>query len=61
LRFGSAAFASSRFRLLIAAFNQRAIRVYERAGFRQVRMVVVWANGGDQEFVEMSLDLSATV
>jgi [ribosomal protein S18]-alanine N-acetyltransferase len=57
LRFGTATFAPSRFRLLVAAFNQRAIRVYERAGFRHVRTVTVWTNGGNYEFVELALDL----
>jgi RimJ/RimL family protein N-acetyltransferase len=34
LRFGRRRFRPVRFRLTVAAFNQRALRVYERAGFR---------------------------
>jgi RimJ/RimL family protein N-acetyltransferase len=34
LRFGRRRFRPARFRLTVAAFNQRALRVYERAGFR---------------------------
>ena len=36
LAFGAATFAPDRFRLTVASFNERAIRVYERAGFRAV-------------------------
>jgi len=35
LAFASEAFRPSQFRLAVAAFNRRAIRVYERAGFRE--------------------------
>ena len=34
LGFGRRRFRPARFRLTVAAFNQRALRVYERAGFR---------------------------
>jgi ribosomal-protein-alanine N-acetyltransferase len=57
LQFGVATFAPSRFRLHVAAFNRRAIRVYEQAGFRMIRTLTVWTNGANHEFVEMSLDL----
>jgi len=33
LRFGLEHYEASRFRLTVAAFNQRAIKVYQRAGF----------------------------
>jgi [ribosomal protein S18]-alanine N-acetyltransferase len=52
-------FARSRFPgrpiiLNVAAFNERAIRVYERAGFRETgRHVRSFARWGDVEFVEM--------
>jgi ribosomal-protein-alanine N-acetyltransferase len=49
-------FASRRIILDVAAFNERAIKVYERAGFREtgrhVRAVEPW---GDVEFVDMEL------
>jgi ribosomal-protein-alanine N-acetyltransferase len=42
-----------RFSLAVAAFNRRAITVYERAGFSEVRRYMHHTNGGDWEFVEM--------
>jgi len=54
LEFGRERFGTTRVRLYVAAFNERAIRVYERAGFvetgRHVRRFARW---GDVEFVEM--------
>ncbi len=54
LEFGRERYAPRQIRLYVAAFNERAIRVYERAGFREtgrhVRNFVKW---GDVEFVEM--------
>lgn len=49
-------FAPSAFRLRVATFNRRAISVYERVGFRQVRIVMQHTNGGIWEFLEMVLD-----
>ena len=40
LEFAEGAFAPSMFRLTVAAFNQRAIRVHERAGFQPLRTFV---------------------
>jgi ribosomal-protein-alanine N-acetyltransferase len=48
LRFGPQSFS-----LAVATFNQRAITVYERAGFTIVRTYLHHTNGGDWEFVEM--------
>ena len=41
------------FSLAVAAFNGRAITVYERAGFSEVRRYTHHTNGADWEFVEM--------
>jgi RimJ/RimL family protein N-acetyltransferase len=41
-------------RLYVAAFNERAITVYERAGFRETgRHARSFPKFGDVEFVEM--------
>lgn len=52
------AFAVERFqprllRLQVAAFNRRAIRVYERIGFAITKTCMQTTNGGAYEFVEM--------
>jgi ribosomal-protein-alanine N-acetyltransferase len=56
LDFAQARFAPRRFRLGVAAFNQRAIRVYERLGFRSMRTYQNATNGGTYEFLEMERD-----
>ena len=54
LEFGRARFRPKRVRLYVAAFNERAIKVYERAGFRETgRHVRSFPRFGDVEFVEM--------
>jgi RimJ/RimL family protein N-acetyltransferase len=40
--------------LSVAAFNERAIAVYERAGFAEVARRRHAANGGVHEFVTMA-------
>jgi RimJ/RimL family protein N-acetyltransferase len=41
-------------RLYVAAFNERAVRVYERAGFQETgRHIRTFARFGDVEFVNM--------
>ena len=53
LAFARARFASPRFRLSVATFNERAIKVYEHAGFAVTRSFMHETNGGVFPFVEM--------
>ena len=46
-------FAPRELTLAVAAFNQRAITVYERVGFRTVRTFRHRTNGAEWDFVEM--------
>jgi ribosomal-protein-alanine N-acetyltransferase len=53
LEFARGRYAPTLFRLAVAAFNQRAIRVYEQAGFRQVESYMHRTNGGEHAFLRM--------
>ncbi len=53
LAFAREWFSPERFTLSVAAFNARAIGVYERAGFRRGEVYLHEANGGEHEFVRM--------
>ena len=53
LDFARSAFAPPAFRLLVATFNRRAIRVYEKVGFRPVRTFVTLTKRGQCEWLEM--------
>ena len=54
LEFGRERYKPSLIRLFVAAFNERAIKVYERAGFCETgRHVRTFARWGDVEFVNM--------
>ena len=53
-------FANSRFtpkviQLRVAAFNERAIKVYKRLGFIEVESYVNRTNGGEFDFIRMEL------
>jgi ribosomal-protein-alanine N-acetyltransferase len=54
LAFGRERFRPETFRLAVATFNRRAIRVYERAGFAPVREFDHETNGGRHRFLEMA-------
>jgi RimJ/RimL family protein N-acetyltransferase len=54
LAFGRERFSAQRFILNVAAFNERAIAVYERGGFHETgRHIRSFERFGDVEFVEM--------
>ena len=55
LEFGRRTFAPRAFCLTVATFNQRAIIVYERAGFVTGKRFVKWVRGSSREFMEMEL------
>jgi len=54
LAFAMQRFTPCRFRLSVATFNERAIRVYERAGFAPLRTFDHATNGGIHPFLEMT-------
>jgi ribosomal-protein-alanine N-acetyltransferase len=53
LDFAREQFKPDYFRLFVMTFNQRAIRVYEHAGFQRVGIYVQPGASGDREFLEM--------
>jgi ribosomal-protein-alanine N-acetyltransferase len=55
LAFAQQAFQPSAFRLYVLPFNERAIRVYERAGFRRSGTFMQHNEHGDREFIEMRM------
>jgi ribosomal-protein-alanine N-acetyltransferase len=56
LRFATERLGTRRFELNVAAFNARAITVYERAGFREVQSFDHRTNGALHPFVRMERD-----
>lgn len=53
LEFASKEFAPDCFRLYVMPFNERAIRVYEQAGFARSGTYMQQYDGNEREFVEM--------
>lgn len=53
LEYARGAYGATRFRLAVATFNERAIRLYEKAGFRRGAVVERQSNGGVYSFLEM--------
>jgi [ribosomal protein S18]-alanine N-acetyltransferase len=56
LHFASAALGAHSYTLAVAAFNRRAITVYERAGFREIDRFEHATNGGLHAFIRMTKD-----
>ena len=54
LEFARRRFSPTGFRLMVATFNERAILVYERAGFRRTEDFTHRTNGGDHPFLLMT-------
>ena len=55
LEFGRKKYNLEKINLLVAKFNERAIKVYERLGFRVINEFVWNVNGGEYEFVDMEM------
>ena len=53
LDFARGRYSPVRFRLAVATSNERAIRVYECAGFRRRETFIQQTNGGEYEFLQM--------
>ncbi len=53
LAFARERFSPGRFTLSVATFNDRAITVYERAGFQRGEVFLHETNGGEHEFLRM--------
>ena len=54
LRFASAALGAQSYTLAVAAFNRRAVAVYERAGFQEEERFEHFTNGGLHAFIRMA-------
>ena len=55
LEFAKSRFSPDVIQLRVAAFNKRAIKVYERVGFIEVELFLNRTNGGEFDFVRMEL------
>lgn len=56
LRFVRGNYSFEKIKLDVASFNQRAIKVYERAGFVKTGTAKVSTNGGMYDFILMELN-----
>jgi [ribosomal protein S18]-alanine N-acetyltransferase len=54
LHFASVALGAQSYTLAVAAFNRRAITVYQRAGFQEVDRFEHLTNGGQHTFIRMA-------
>ncbi|MDP9411795.1 MAG: GNAT family N-acetyltransferase [Actinomycetota bacterium] len=54
VEFARERYSPARFTLSVATFNGRAIRVYERAGFRRETVYLHQTNGGELPFLAMA-------
>ena|SRR5438128_7152392 len=54
LRFAATTLGAQGYTLAVAAFNQRAITVYERAGFRKIERYEHFTNGGLHAFIRIA-------
>ncbi len=61
LAFARETFAPARFRLAVFTFNRRAIRVYEKAGFRAIRTFTTETDSGERELLLMLRDEGASI
>ena len=55
LEFAKSRFSPKVIQLRVAAFNERAIKVYKRLGFVEVERFVNRTNGGEFDFIRMEL------
>ena len=53
LEFAKEKFSPTMFSLSVVTFNQRAIRIYERVGFKADKVFISETNGGRYEFLRM--------
>ena len=58
MAFGKDRFGPEGYRLTVAAFNARAMRVYRRAGFVSIARFVRRSGEADREFVVMSREIA---
>lgn len=53
LEFAKEKYTPSMFSLIVAIFNKRAIKVYEKAGFKPGKVFMHETNGGEYEYLQM--------